>query len=232
MPMNTSLSKRLMSLWMLLCTAFVLVFGQTTEAKLAPRKNVTLAAHYARVVEAETQSVPSEEGYIYGCFVSRGTVYGYVEGNPVNKRDLLGLASGVTIWQPVGWGESSFGHVSTDINGTTYSFGPGGMKVMPTSIYANKNGFRDGMEVMLNLNPQQEASLKSCLSQPQGKYNVANNNCGSPVQDCLKSVGINTESQLLPVSLGNKLLDMGITNGIKEYSASRPSGGLSAPWAR
>jgi hypothetical protein len=129
-------------------------------------------------------------------------------------------------------GESSFGHVSTDINGTTYSFGPGGMTVMPTSTYVDKNGFRDGTGVSLNLTPKQEAALQVCMSQPQGSYNPASNNCGSPVQNCLQSVGIDTGNKILPVSLGNKLLDLGITNGQISYPASRPATGWSAPWAR
>lgn len=70
------------------------------------------------------------------------------------------------------------------------------------------------------------------MSKSQGSYSATGNNCGSPIQNCLKQVGIDTGSQTLPVSLGNRLLDMGIVNGIKEYPASRPGGGRSAPWAR
>ncbi len=159
-------------------------------------------------------------------------LYGYVENNPVNWIDPFGLEAGITIWQPVGWGSSSFGHVSTNINGTTYSYGPNGMTTLPTKDYLDKNNFRDGMEVRLELKPQQEAALQQCLSKSQGDYNSTSNNCGSPVQRCLKELGVDTGNQRLPVSLGNKLLDMPVANGVNDYPATKPANGVNAPWAR
>ncbi|MBT2773370.1 hypothetical protein J7J47_14170 [Halomonas sp. ISL-60] len=47
-------------------------------------------------------------------------LYGYVT-NPTGMVDPLGLETTVTIWRPVGRGASSFGHVSTSINDTTYT---------------------------------------------------------------------------------------------------------------
>jgi len=70
------------------------------------------------------------------------------------------------------------------------------------------------------------------LSSPQGKYNALTNNCGTPVQSCLKTQGIDTGNQALPVSLGNQLLNMGVINGVQNYPATRPADGSSAPWAR
>jgi RHS repeat-associated protein len=159
-------------------------------------------------------------------------LYGYALGNPASLTDPDGLATSVTIWQPVGWGESSFGHVSVDIDGITFSFGPGGMSIMLTSDYLSRNAFRDGVAAMLNLTLQQEAALMLCLAKPQGKYSATKNNCGSPVQRCLQNLGINTGNQMLPVSLGNMLLDLGIVSGFQMFPASRPSDGGSAPWAR
>ncbi|EGH05369.1 YD repeat-containing protein, partial [Pseudomonas amygdali pv. aesculi str. 0893_23] len=132
------------------------------------------------------------------------TTYGYVKGNPLSFMDPLGLETMVTVWQPVGFGSSSFGHVSTNINGTTYSWGPGGMTTLPTSEYLEKNGFRDGMAVGIDLTPQQEQDVKVCLSSDQGSYSVTQNNCGSPIQNCLQKIGIDTNNQLLPVSLGRR----------------------------
>lgn len=103
---------------------------------------------------------------------------------------------------------------------------------LPTADYNAKNDFRSGMELILKLTPRQEAALQACLSKPQGKYNAATNNCGDPVQECLKGLGINTGGQLFPANLGNKLIDLGITSGVREYRQSRPATGSSAPWAR
>lgn len=129
-------------------------------------------------------------------------------------------------------GSSSFGHVSVEINGTIYSFGPGGMTVIPAKDYLEKNAFRDGMGLSLGISPQQEAALQACLSKDQGSYSAISNNCGSPVQSCLKELGIDTKNKTLPASLGNKLLDLGITNGVTSHPASKPAKGWSAPWAR
>lgn len=158
--------------------------------------------------------------------------YEYVNGNPVNAVDPLGLRTEVTIWHPVGWGSSSFGHVSTDVNGATFSYGPHGMSTSPYSEYNAKNSFRDGMGVLIDLTPEQEVKLKACLGKDQRSYSAISNNCGSPVQNCLKDVGINTDGQILPVNLGNKLIDIGVTNGTADHPATNPASGVNAPWAR
>jgi hypothetical protein len=88
------------------------------------------------------------------------------------------------------------------------------------------------MAVKIKLTPEQEKKLQGCMSKPQGKYSVLLNRCDSPIQKCLKEVGIDTNNQILLVSLGNKLLDKGVVNGVKEYPGTRPATGSSAPWAK
>ena len=106
------------------------------------------------------------------------------------------------------------------------------MTILSTNEYRWRNNFRNGVEVRLNLTPQQEAALQKCLSKSQGKYSETVNNCGGPIQDCLSELGIDTGYQMLPVLLGNRLLDMPIANGANDYPARNPSNGINAPWAK
>ena len=58
-------------------------------------------------------------------FVGGVNFYKYVNNNPVNFIDATGLYTEVILWNAVGHGESSMGHVSVVVNGTSYSWGPG-----------------------------------------------------------------------------------------------------------
>jgi hypothetical protein len=71
--------------------------------------------------------------------------------NPVNYIDSLGLETQAVIWHPAGWGGSSFGHVSTIVDGVSYSFGPNGMDIRSAAEYLNQNIFRDGIGTKLKL---------------------------------------------------------------------------------
>jgi hypothetical protein len=170
--------------------------------------------------------------------------YVRVAGYPVNWADTLEPETGVTVWKPVGWGSSSFGHISTTINGMAYSFGPNGMTIEPIATYLERNNFRDGMEINLKLTNEQAKILTSCLTGLQETYNKLLNNCGTPIQKCLVNVGVNDfyqvgESSLgidgrhvFPVDLGSGLLWSNAYKGVTEHPASKPSVGSNAPWAR
>ncbi|MDY0212235.1 MAG: RHS repeat-associated core domain-containing protein [Desulfuromonadaceae bacterium] len=158
-------------------------------------------------------------------------LYRYVGNNPLNWVDPKGLLSEIVVWQPVGWGQSSFGHVSTNINGTTYSYGQKGMTILLTSEYLGRNSFREGIGSVLSLTSDQEARLQACMNGNQDDYSSTSNNCGSPIQGCLNKLGFNF-SNLFPVSLGKDLIDSGLVNQFNFYPAITPANGSSAPWTK
>jgi RHS repeat-associated protein len=135
-------------------------------------------------------------------------LYAYIGGNPVNWVDIFGLDTQVVIWNGVGYGESAFGHVSTNINGTNYSFGPGGWDTkypMASDYSARQQTFRSGTGYNLALTPNQENGLGTCLKSKDGNYNPIINNCGAAIQACLAELGVNIGNNVFPSSIGQSL---------------------------
>lgn len=56
------------------------------------------------------------------------------------------------------------------MNGTTYSFGPGGATEQPTSEWTERQtGFRSGQGIGLGLTAEEEQKLIDCLSKWRGR---------------------------------------------------------------
>lgn len=133
--------------------------------------------------------------------------YGYPE-NPVQRIDPLGLATEVVAWGAFGAGESQFGHLTTTVNGQLYSWNSPGAwdKSRPLSKYVPyQQQFRDGNGVKLKLTPQQERKLIKCLNKASGEYKLLSNNCGTAAQNCLKKIGVDFDSALIPKSIVENL---------------------------
>jgi hypothetical protein len=157
--------------------------------------------------------------------------YAYVGSNPLKYIDPLGLLTEVVVWQPVGRGKSSFGHASTSINGTSFSFNRAGMTIEPTPDYLKRNEFRGGLGMELDLSAEQEQLLEACLRADQSTYGLFGNNCGDPVESCLEGQGFNLGLSVLPFSLADALIKQKKVQRFNFYFATKPKVGPRAPWA-
>ncbi|MEJ9413760.1 RHS repeat-associated core domain-containing protein [Gallibacterium anatis] len=127
------------------------------------------------------------------------------EATVQNSVDPLGLHTEIIIWEPVGYGSSSFGHISSNVNGVNYSWGPNGWESEKSAAsYAEKQAkFRSGVGIPLNLTKEQEEKLISCYSKGRKKYQFLVNNCGDPHEGCLtEALGKRLSTSIRPVSIG------------------------------
>lgn len=161
-------------------------------------------------------------------------LYVYVGNDPVNFIDPLGLLTEVIFWDPVGWGSSSFGHVSVMVDDTSYSFGPSGMYISSRESYLKRNSFRSGYGLILqSLSAEQEKTVEERLTSYDEEYNFLTNNCGDPIETILEDLGYDLGINLRPQSLQwsiNQGTDAGFV--YRMYPASNPGSGTSAPWAK
>lgn len=165
--------------------------------------------------------------------------YVYVGGNPVRWTDLWGLLTEALVFSPTGWRGSSFGHVAVNINGTTYSWAPGGMTIERTSDYLNRNSFRNGLGFPLKLNPREEAALENFLNnyEKNHDYSEFGPNCTDPLEEGLEALGYPLGNNLIPQSLQDSLVFNKLANGNKykyypaDPSKKRPAWLPSAPWS-
>jgi uncharacterized protein RhaS with RHS repeats len=122
--------------------------------------------------------------------------FAYARNNAIGNYDPTGMKTDIIVWAPAGWGESSQGHVSIVINGTSYSWGPangGTMDIRPADEYERLNTyFRPGTGYTVALTPDQEEDLAAYLiayrtNRPE--YGAVRNNCLRPIASWLREHG-------------------------------------------
>ncbi|HZF30367.1 MAG TPA: RHS repeat-associated core domain-containing protein [Gammaproteobacteria bacterium] len=113
--------------------------------------------------------------------------YLYAAGNPLRFVDPLGLDPlEVIIWNPVGRGRSSLGHVSVRIGDRSYSLAPGGMDKRPFEEYlAINRNFRGGYGLVLDIPTESLNRIQKTLENFNEPYSYVDNNCTAPIQEAL-----------------------------------------------
>lgn len=178
----------------------------------------------ARDYDAETGRWTSKDPV---GFVGGTNTYGYCRSNPVNLVDPTGLLTEVIIWDPEGFGAGSFGHVSVNIDGTSYSFGPGGIDIQPAADYLSANlNFGGATGLTMNFTAEQEAALADYYVNFEGPYDAAFNNCGDPVEDFARAAGLIPGGSITPRGLRNQLIPYAIDE--TRYEGPKNDG---APWS-
>jgi len=163
--------------------------------------------------------------------------YNYAGNDPINSIDPKGLKTEVIIFEGVGWGGSSFGHVATNIDDTIYSWGPSGMSVMPYQDYMDRNTFRNAKGYTLNLSPEEQAQLEHRLMWQKGKgsYGALGFNCTDPLERGLEDLGYDLGVNITPGSLHESISANGLIASEVFYGRNpnlpAPGPYQSAPWA-
>jgi RHS repeat-associated protein len=133
--------------------------------------------------------------------------YSYVLSNPLRWADFPGLFTEIIQWAPIYFTEGHWGHISGNINGQNFSFGPRGWDTkFPTAeAYADRQlgAGRGGRSIILDLSPIEEAFLRECL-RSFDQYGEITNNCGNPFLRCLNHLGvvdIRDKARVLPTDV-------------------------------
>ncbi len=138
------------------------------------------------------------------------SLYNYVGGDPVNFIDPNGLETEIVQWGKSGGFHGRWGHISGNINGKNWSFGPKGWDTQRPkfSDYVKRQTDdikRGGRSVVLDLFPDEEEQLESCLASHSADYSSITNNCGNPFLSCLSEldnvVDLKDKATILPIDV-------------------------------
>jgi len=115
--------------------------------------------------------------------------YAYVSSDPMQMVDPRGEETIIIKWSPADKKGGRWGHISANINGKTYSFGPEGWskKYSLADDYFRRQYItnrRSADITALYLSKSEEIQFEQCLRGHQ-HYNAIFNNCGTPFVRCL-----------------------------------------------
>jgi hypothetical protein len=127
------------------------------------------------------------------------------------------------IFQPVGDGQSSLGHVAIEISGLLYSWAPGGLHLTTKEEYLAANRFRDATGYPLRLTDDETKRLESYILKyaNAAKYNPATANCTDMVEQGLEALGYDIGLTVLPTQLQKALIANQLAS--KDRSISYPA---------
>lgn len=145
----------------------------------------------------------------------------------------------IAIWNPVGYGGSSFGHISVNVNNATYTFSHGGgMLVVDRKEYEGKNfRFRGNTTLHVLMDSRDVEFLERNLMTYRGlPYRPFSQNCTTPITKTLNLMGIglkrsgrfgssanfiahgfDPEKILIPFELHQALLASGIVSKVESF---------------
>lgn len=141
------------------------------------------------------------------------------------------------VFQPISNGRSSFGHVAIDIDGTIYSWTPGGLFVTTKDDYLKKNAFRDGTGYPLRLTDQEAKKLKQHILNFGQKehYNFVTANCTDPIEEGLEALGYQVGLTILPAQLKAAIMQSHLASidRSNDYPAdpAQKSSAATMPWS-
>ena len=144
----------------------------------------------------------------------------------------------VIIWDPVGYGASSMGHVSVNITRnkatTSYSLAPGGCDVKASEEYLGANTkFRTGYGLTLRLTDEQADAVAQFFEKKDWcDYSLLNHNCTAPIQEALQAAGMKlTGNPIFPRALGLSLWNNGFVRSVMRYDGPKSQRIFVPPWS-
>jgi len=151
--------------------------------------------------------------------------YLYVGARSIGDSDPLGLFTEVIQWATDGSGSGAWGHISGNINGRNYSWGPNGWdKNQSATDYMDRQLNiikRNARGVLLDLSFPEEQFLATCLRDEGVSYGGVTNNCGNPWLTCLGKMGVaraGNRARVLPVDVFNIIRSSPRAVGETDYS--------------